>query len=341
MEAIQAIERQLQQKFSVSGEGGRVVIWSDPDKEYLESLDSLDLPNVNIIRVDNNEFAVKYKVLVTDKKSKFLIYRSAINDATFENWLLDMELAYGVFTADRASLILQELGDIDFRLRQVVEEYPAFFRASKRIDALRNRLEPHDSLDVVKAKMVAALMGLEDHTLQSIWHKLLEEHSQGKTTSIDEIKKMGLELFHWQGTARIYGYEAEQPTISDFVLWLFKLAWNGFVSSVPGQYRNIQIDFGHWSNDRFFVKSYRKLADQAVLDLAIDSQIVNLNLEQLATKFMFSDVDRQIIILAIKGIERRTLNDRQVQELTRSGKPELGIAISSTFMKRLVRRLHS
>jgi hypothetical protein len=38
------------------------------------------------------------------------------------------------------------------------------------------------------------------------------------------------------------------PLVADFILWLFKLAWNGFASDVSGQYCNIQISFGHWSN---------------------------------------------------------------------------------------------
>ena len=41
----------------------RVVFWHDPDGQYAADLDGLDLPGVQTIRVANNEFAIKNRLL--------------------------------------------------------------------------------------------------------------------------------------------------------------------------------------------------------------------------------------------------------------------------------------
>ncbi len=41
----------------------RIVFWHDPDGEYAADLDSLDLPGVTILRVANDEYAIKYRLL--------------------------------------------------------------------------------------------------------------------------------------------------------------------------------------------------------------------------------------------------------------------------------------
>ena len=41
----------------------RVVFWHDPDGQYASVVDSLSLPGVTPLRVANDEYAVKYRLL--------------------------------------------------------------------------------------------------------------------------------------------------------------------------------------------------------------------------------------------------------------------------------------
>ena len=54
----------------------RVVFWHDPEGEYEADLDTLGLPGVQTIRVGNNEFGIKNRLLHDEPTSKFLVYRS-------------------------------------------------------------------------------------------------------------------------------------------------------------------------------------------------------------------------------------------------------------------------
>ena len=112
MNTMTAILRQLSERFERPGEAGRIVIWSDPEGRYTDSLEAFSLPDVTVLRVEDNEFALKRRVLLTEPKRKFLLYRFREPDTpetVTDNWLKDMELAYETFTADHTSLLVQEL----------------------------------------------------------------------------------------------------------------------------------------------------------------------------------------------------------------------------------------
>ncbi|MCV7012677.1 BREX-1 system phosphatase PglZ type A, partial [Mycolicibacterium madagascariense] len=74
----------------------RVVFWHDAAGEYDADVEALELGAVNVVRVHGNEFGVKSMILA-DHVTKHLVYRSGDIPRGTSNWLLDLELAYGVF----------------------------------------------------------------------------------------------------------------------------------------------------------------------------------------------------------------------------------------------------
>lgn len=129
MSSLSAVLPHLEQRF----ESQRLVFWHDAESEYAAELDALDLGDVTTLRVENNEYAVKNRVLHDDPTAKFLIYRAGGVPTGIGNWLLDLELAYGVFTADRTALVRQDLGLDGAGIDQVVRDHEKFFRAAKRV----------------------------------------------------------------------------------------------------------------------------------------------------------------------------------------------------------------
>ncbi|MCL2802835.1 MAG: BREX-1 system phosphatase PglZ type A [Micrococcales bacterium] len=315
MIALASIQAQLQQRFAGADPTSRLVIWSDPEGEFKSQLDQFDLPGVTVLRVDSDEFAIKVQVLSEEPAAKFLIYRAGPPPATnLDNWLLDLELTYGLFTADREALLSQDLGVP----AELVEHYPAFFNSDKRNTKLGQRVSAEDSAKVATAKMVATVIGCEDHSLDMIWRHLLQEHAAGRSTWINEITKLGLDGYHWAGTKEIYGYSSDAPSVEDFMLWVFGLAWQGFASDVPNQYRNIQRDFSTWSNDLRFTQAYLTLAEMSAVSLRISEQLADLDLPELMERFVFREADQEITTRLAAGVEQRTLLDQDVKDMARS-----------------------
>ena len=320
MSTLSTIEHQLRERFDRPGEAGRIVLWSDPDSLYADSLTELALPGVTTLTVARNEFAIKRQVLVSCPKDKFLIYRPGPHPQTpTDNWLLDMELAYGVFTADHLSLIVQEIGGGE-HLRAVVEQHLDFFTSPRRTAALKKRLSPDDDGTDITATMVSVLLRTEERSLDALWRTLLTENADGKSAGIDAMSRLGLDAFHWEGTRRIYGYRVENPTVEDFVLWLFTRAWEEFAPTDPGrpdQYRNIRRDFSTWRNDLRFADAYRALAARAATALGIAERLTDLDLDELLPRSTFPEIDEEIVRRLSQAIRERTLTDKQVQEAVR------------------------
>ena len=100
----------------------RIIFWYDEKKELLEQYEELEIPKVEKIHVDGNEFEVKHTVHKANPKKKFLLYFTGPKPANEENWLLDLELAHHTFHTDQEAMFLQELG-LGYHLKELVAEH--------------------------------------------------------------------------------------------------------------------------------------------------------------------------------------------------------------------------
>ena len=218
------------------------MFWHDPHGQYDVDVEPLELGAVNVIRVHGNEFGVKSTILA-DHVTKHLVYRSGEIPQGTGNWLLDLELAYGVFTADKTSMLQQEFGLNDPALAAVIEQHQNFFGANSRKLALAKLLGPGDDAAKLRAKMSQVLVKSSGHTLTDIIRELLAENAANRRAKFDDLATFGLDQFLWDGLAKIYKYSGANPTIDDFVLWMYGRAIEDFASETPGEFRNIRIDF--------------------------------------------------------------------------------------------------
>ena len=176
----------------------RVVFWHDLEGLYASDLDSLDLPGVTTVRVANDEYAIKHRLLHDQPEEKFLVYRSGRVPAGIGNWLLDLELAYGVFTADRGSLVSQDLGLTADGIDKVVLAHEKFFNASKRVLNLKALLTSEDDATRLCAKMSAVVLNQKEHSLLEITRTLLSENANEQHAKYDALVDHGLDDFYWQ-----------------------------------------------------------------------------------------------------------------------------------------------
>ena len=117
---------------------------------------------------------------------------------------------------------------------------------------------------------------------------------------------MGLDEFHWTGTSRIYHYETVpgvSPSVKDFVLWLFRLAWKGFVSDTSGTdtYANIRRDFESWRNERNFEQTFKELSGIAADELDIGDEIMHMDIDELQDRDVFRAVDEALVHRCMSG----------------------------------------
>ena len=363
MSEIDQVAKLLAERFAQDGERGRIVFWRDENKDYVEQVGSLVgadamnpvLRDVTLVQVGYQPFNVRYRMFKQEPESKFLVYMPYAAVDAKDDWLLDLELAYGpIFTSDRLSLIaIEVLPDADPDTRaawlDVMSDAPKFFNSQDRVNKLAGLLTGRDDARDFQAKMIAVLLNLDSgkHSLQDIWRELLEEYVAGESTGIDRITSMGLADFHWTGTRSIYRFDAktDKPTVKDFVLWLFRLAWDGFTRDGVDatRYANIRRDFENWRNDRTFEETFRSLASDAADDLRLSTQIVDMSVDELAERDIFKDVDELLTTKLYEQVGNRSISDERVQQIVAErsgnlwekdfGKHYLAIGAASTLYR--------
>lgn len=126
------VTRLLARRFSQPGERGRIVFWRDDKKQYADVVETLVgerttdeiLREVELITPeigDENDrryipFTVRYRMFHEQPNQKFLVYLTEPDLAVQDNWLLDLELAYGpTFTMDKLAVTLTETLPGSFR----------------------------------------------------------------------------------------------------------------------------------------------------------------------------------------------------------------------------------
>ena len=300
----------------------RVVFWHDPAGEYAADLDALELGGVNVIRVEDSEFGVK-STLLADHVARHLVYRSGDVPRGTGNWLLDLELAYGVFTADKTSMLQQELGLNDPAFAPVIEQHQKFFAASSRKQALEKLMTEGDDAVRFRAKMCQVLVKASGNMLTDITRELLAENAAGKSAKFDDLVAFGLDQFFWDGLGHIYKYDSKAPTIDDLILWMFSRAIEDFTSAVPDEFRNIRSDFNSLRYDVRSQDMMATLASRAAEALDIESKIGHRDYRELAKVTIFEEIDRKVIVDLAASVVAQSVTPREVSDVLRQRQESL------------------
>lgn len=312
MSASSSVQDALQSRLASQ----RIVFWHDPAGEYAADLEALDLGPVNVIRVEGNEFGVKNTILA-DHTSNYLVYRQGDIPRGTANWLLDLELAYGVFTADRASMLQQELGLTTPNLVSVIEQHQEFFAAKNHKQELQKLINNGDDEARLRAKMCQVVVKASGHTLRDIVRELLIENAAGKNAKFDALIALGLDQFFWEGLSNIYNYTSATPTIDDFVLWMFNRAIEDFTSTTPDEFRNIRSDFNTLRYDIRTQDVMITLASRAAEALDVKSKIDHRDYRELASTTIFEDIDQKVIVDLAAAVATRSVTPREVADIVR------------------------
>ncbi|AKV88156.1 hypothetical protein AKG07_13680 [Microbacterium sp. CGR1] len=288
-----------------------IVFWHDPEGEYEGDLDQLEaeLDGVEVIRVDGDEYAVKHRLLNEQPEQAFIVYRRGAIPDGIGNWLWDLELAYGVFTADRASMDAQDLG-LALSLQPVVAQHPKFFNSADRKTKLKGLLSAENDRTVLRAKMSAVALGIKAHSFGELTRSLLIENAAGSSDGYSALLSYGLTDFYWEGAEAIYGYASADPKIGDLVEWVFREASTDFGSARVG----LRHDYSAWRNDVRSREAMATLARRVERDFGITDQIGNRDYRDLLSSDVFEAIDWKIIGDLAFGVSNQSITLRDVQD---------------------------
>jgi len=305
----------------------RIVFWNDVKKELRDAFDSLQLEGVEKIELANNEFGVKYRILREHPEQKFLLYREGAQPEKLDNWLLDVERAYGDFRADQVGLWLSEL-ELGHEFQDVVKDHPEFYRSTKRIESLRKLLKTDDTPGIIRLKMLGVCAGSEPR-LDSVVEHLLDELAG----NAPKVKQLGLELldgdkyrlierchlegYFWELMKRSYGYESSEPGMKDFVIELFKYAFTVGIGAKGALSSDALVFLKRWKDSRKFEKCFDALAEECGDILRIEQKLEDLDFRQLIELDYFQLIDKKIISDLVRTLVTQTAFSHEIVQWIR------------------------
>jgi uncharacterized protein (TIGR02687 family) len=295
-------------------EGQRIVFWNDPDQEFQNTLPFVALDGVTTLRLDEvGALEAKIRLERDEPNCKFLLYAPTEEPDYEEDWLLDIRLYSRSFRADRASILLQELGLVNQHLRTHLAERRKFFDAKERLQKFKNLVAPDDTAADLDRKMIAVVAKAEQpelfNCLRTIFHSWTEQGSEidlnNPSAVWSQIEKFDLDVRFWETVKTTFGYAEENLTLKNFLLRLFVTDYaHHLKSDVPQSIRGLLLPRIGWSNAVVCLAqwrdssskgtSYDRLSAEAAAILKIDDHLLNLEINQLVDVMTFLAVEKRI-----------------------------------------------
>ena len=201
----------------------RVVLWYDPNGEWASEFDDYQSAAAEKLRVERNEFSVKVAISRAPLDQRFLLYLPTAKPPEPDNWLLDLLLAGHEFTADRASLDIQEAG-LTLEFKELAQQHKAFFRSPVRTSKLKELLRPNDNEAAVRLKMLAVLAKQPpdiDKLLLHAFSQLEPANPDGDDPVEALYGSQQLSGHFWKAVGEKFGYATPEPNLRDFAVGLF------------------------------------------------------------------------------------------------------------------------
>jgi uncharacterized protein (TIGR02687 family) len=313
MSDIFTVNNKVQEALEKLFQQYRLVFWYDDKAEMTGLFEEIRLQGVQKIVIENNEFSIKYRLLMEEPTQRFLVYQPKPKPSDNENWLLDLLLANYEFHTEAASLYLHDL-ELPPEFKPLIQQHEGFFANQKRISDLKLLLEPEDRESKIRLKMISILCGCEVDW-EKVLYNLFDEIQKGKQDKFKSLEKFGLQQILWEVIEKKFNYTAATPGIKDFLLQLVN---DNFQRLIPNGKAKLSKEaylfVNRWKEN---VKARQIFADwslQLEQDLGIEPFIQSLPGEVLIEADTFAVIDKKIIVDLKNFILNEALANTAIQE---------------------------
>ena len=303
-----ALERQFE-------DDQQLVFWNDPDGEFLTEVDAIDLPGVNVLRLDQVP-ALQAKVrLQNDPEARWLIYAPSACPAPEDDWLLDARLRGKAFSADSASMQLDELGLTSRVLHAHLKRRAKFMRSKDRVERLKRWVQPDDQAGDLDRKMLAVMVRAETPDTAGIFLKVFQAlAAEGADLGLVpkpllDMTSQEIDAVFWGLAEEEFGYkeaEGESPSmrgllyrifVSDFcnAIGMTPSSLNHFVIADRARAAHASVFASRWRSDMANYASYDALANVVAEELHVPALLGVLTAEQLVDAMTFESIDKRVI----------------------------------------------
>lgn len=297
----QIIDR-LNEEFT--GDTRKLVFWYDDKADFAEDIDSVELTNAKILKLEpGNQFATKYFLERQDKTTNYLIYAPFPKPDVRENHLEDTMLYSKRFFADRASLLTVDLG-IDQKYKQVIEKHIKFFANKERTGRFYDLEIENFNEENILIGLMSAVCRTRTCSFDEVIRVLLTDDKLEDNKFLAEFEKYDLLPAFWKFCEQQFGYNDNKPTLEKLVVTLFityadkyiqkelPKAWQTFISYKSG---NIIAFLDSLMNNYLYRERYDELSAHVAAGLNVEQGLKEYAPETLVECDSFAQIDSIIL----------------------------------------------
>lgn len=295
----------------------RIVLWyGNNEAEMTTNFRAAEVEGVKKIEIERNAFATKVRVLYDEPTTKFLLFNPGTVPPKNENWLLDLQLAYPVFSTDQITIYRQELG-LDPVFDERISQYLQFFNDPDRRKALQQRLPLTGSLSPAQFELaIISAVTKSEPDLNEILLDLMGAAAGARKGFEEAFDAYGLTKVFWNKVGTQFGYLAATPSVKDFVKALFLTAMSRFVKGENKRTNQEGITLlGRWKDSKSRQKSYRHWAEFYGKDWKIVDKLIDRSPIELRDNDLFQEIDQVVIVGLRDALISRSLPDAAIRQL--------------------------
>jgi len=297
----------IQQRLKTIFKKERLVFWYDENEALKNEFEAIDLDDVTKLTIDNNEFGIKRQLLSLQPTDKFLIYSATTAPQDEDNWLLDLNIANYMFSADKISLILQNLG-LDVSFKEFVAKFDKFFNAQTRLQALRALLSDKESNNTLALKIMAVSISCDDN-IDSIMLKVFSNDKHFETLS-----KYSLSNEFFKAIKFKYFYDGD--SVKDL---LYKLFQNHFYYSIDKSKSTLNSDarlfVKRWMDSSRHKESFEILSKEISDELNINNIITDIDTSKVISCDTYEKCDQVVISHLLSKLGNDSINSVEMAKI--------------------------
>ena len=324
-------------------EGHNLVFWNDIEGEFSQAVDTLTLDNAKLLRLDQTPLLQAKLELETAPTANWLLYSPTAVPEPAADWLLDARLRGKAFSADTASMQLDELGLASHALRPHLKQRAKFLRAKDRVERLKRWVDPQDAAPDLDRKMLAVLARADTPDAAGIFLKVFAALAADVAGGADlstvpkplaDMASNELEPAFWALVEQEFGYHpsasassSEPPSLRGLLYSLLVTDFANAVGSAPPSLKpfviadraraaHASVFASRWRSDMANYASYDKLANVVADELHITPLLGHLPADLLADAMTFEAIEKRIIAdLKVRIMAGHGANMDAVREL--------------------------
>ncbi len=299
----------------------RLVVWRDPEGRFREEFDAIEIPKVTKLVADRNEFALKHRVLIEEPDAYFLIYRPGTPPPDEQNWLLDIEIGYGLFTADKADLIRSEL-NLPLHYGALIRDHLAFFASRQRTLRLKGLLLGKERETEIRRHMLAICAG-SNSADEAILEAVLAELARETDAAWSLIARSGLAGAFWEIVRTRYGYRSDDPSVADLAQALFTGVYAMTFDEETPITPDASVLLNRWSGMVATRPLFIALSDRLAEALRIEADLSARPFDGVARLQLFRAADEAVLRSLIARIDAQEITLEETRRVVQARRGSL------------------